>query len=177
MSLNLEEKKAVVAEVSAVLADAQAAIVAEYRGLTVAQMTRLRASARKADVYMRVVKNTLVQRAIKDSQFACLKDHLVGPLVFAISKDPVAVAKIVSDFAKENERFLVKAGTMSGRLISNAELQALAKLPSREVLLAMLMAAMKAPVQKFVQTLNEVPGRFVRTLAAVRDNRANSAAS
>jgi large subunit ribosomal protein L10 len=97
-------------------------------------------------------------------------------LVFAISKDPVAVAKIVSDFAKDNERFLVKAGTMSGRLISKAELQALAKLPGREVLLAMLMGAMTAPVQKFVQTLNEVPGRFVRTLAAVRDARAASAA-
>lgn len=175
MSLNLEDKKAVVAEVSAVLANAQAAAVAEYRGLTVAQMTNLRAKARQADVFVRVVKNTLVRRAVTGSEFECIKDHMVGPLAFALSKDPVAVAKVFSEFAKDNDKFVIKAGVMNGKLMSVAEIMALAKLPDRNTLLAMLMGTMQAPVQKFVQTLNEVPGKFVRTLAAVRDQKASAA--
>src|SRR5579863_867286 len=147
MSLNLEQKKAVVAEVSGVFAGAKAAVVAEYRGLTVAQMTDLRVRARKSEVYLKVVKNSLVRHAIKDSSFQCLSDHLVGPLVLAIAKDPVAVAKVVNGFAKDNERFLIKAGTMGGKLLSKAEMQALATLPGREQLLAMLLGAMKAPTQ------------------------------
>lgn len=176
MSLNLEQKKAVVAEVSAVLAEAKAAVLAEYRGLTVAQMTQLRTNARKSGIYLHVVKNTLLRRAVDGSPFACLQDHLTGPLVFAVSKDPVAVAKVVSDFAKDNEKFLVKASTLDGKLMSRAEIEALAKLPGRDVLLAILMGAMKAPAQKFVQTLNELPARFVRTLAAVRDRKDQQAA-
>lgn len=175
MSLNLEQKQAVVAEVATIVADAKAACVAEYRGLTVAQMTELRKKARASDVYVRVVKNTLLKRAIGDSALTPLKDHLSGPLVFAASKDPVAIAKIVSEFAKANERFRLKTSVMDGKLITSAEVQALAKLPGREQLLAMLMGAMQAPAQKFVQTLNEVPARFVRTLAAVRDARAKAA--
>ena len=175
MSLNLEDKKAVVADVSAILVGAETAAVAEYRGLTVAQMTGLRVKARKADVFVRVVKNTLVRRAVMGSSFECLKDHLVGPLIFAVSKDPVAVAKVFSEFAKDNELFRIKASTMGGKLMSVAQMQALAKLPGREVLLAMLMGTMQAPVQKFVQTLNEIPSRFVRTLAAVRDSKAGAA--
>lgn len=175
MSLNLEQKQAMVAEVSQVLSDSQAAVVAEYRGLTVAQMTVLRKKARSAGVYVRVVKNTLVRRAVSGSSFEGLKDHMVGPLAFAASKDPVAVAKTLSEFAKGNEKFVIKAGIMDGKLMSVADVQALAALPSRETLLAMLMGTMQAPVQKFVQTLNEVPGKFVRTLAAVRDSKADAA--
>ncbi|MHB1530347.1 MAG: 50S ribosomal protein L10 [Acidiferrobacteraceae bacterium] len=174
MSLNLEQKQAVVAEVAAVIAGAKAAVVAEYSGLTVAQMTGLRRKAHEADVYLRVVKNTLVRRAVVGSEFECLTDHVSGPLAFAVGKDPVAIAKVVSDFAKDNARFIVKVGAMGGRLVSREELETLAKLPAREILLAMLLGTMKAPVQKFVQTLNEIPARFVRTLAAVRDARAAS---
>lgn len=175
MSLNLEQKKAVVAEVADVIADAKAAVVAEYRGLTVEQMTDLRKKARASAVYLRVVKNTLLKRAIDGSNLAALKDELQGPLVFATSPDPVAVAKVVSDFAKANEQFRIKASTMGGKLLSSADVHALASLPSREVLLAQLMGTMKAPVRKFVQTLNEVPGKFVRTLAALRDKQSAAA--
>jgi len=171
MSLTFEEKKAVVAEVSAQVADAQAAVLAEYRGLTVAQMTDLRRKAHEAGVYLRVVKNTLARRAVKGTGFECLSDHMVGPLAFAVSVDPVATAKVLSTFAKDNEKFAIMAGAMSGKLISIEEIKALSKLPSREELLAKLLGTMQAPVQKFVQTLNEVPAGFVRTLAAVRDSK------
>ncbi|MEJ2107335.1 MAG: 50S ribosomal protein L10 [Acidiferrobacteraceae bacterium] len=172
MSLNLEQKKAVVSEVSGAITDAQAAILAEYRGLTVAQMTELRKQAREAGVFFRVVKNTLARRAVDGSDFACLQDQLVGPLAFAASTDPVAVAKVLSQFAKDNDKLVIKAGAMGGKVISLAEVQALAKLPSREELLATLVGTMQAPVAKFVRTLNEVPSAFVRTLAAVRDSKA-----
>jgi large subunit ribosomal protein L10 len=169
MSLSLEQKKAVVAEVSKELSGAQAVMLAEYRGLTVAQMTALRSKAHQSRVYLRVVKNTLARRAVEGSGYECLKDHMVGPLAFAISRDPVAVAKILGEFAKENEALRIKAGAMEGKLMSLAQIQALAKLPGREQLLAMLLGTMQAPVSKFVRTLNEVPAKFVRTLAAVRD--------
>ncbi len=169
MSLNLEQKKTVVAEVSAAIKGAEAAAVAEYRGLTVAQMTTLRAEARKAGVYIRVVKNTLVRRALADTPFACLDRHLKGPLAFAASSDPVAVAKVLNDFARVNDKLVIKVGAMDGALVTGEQLQALALLPSREVLLATLMQTMQAPVAQFVRTLNEVPARFVRTLAAIRD--------
>jgi large subunit ribosomal protein L10 len=169
MSLNLEQKKAVVAEVTEAISGAQAAVLAEYRGLTVAQMTELRRQAREANVFIRVVKNTLARRAVEGSDFECLKDELVGPLAFAASADPVAVAKVLSQFAKSNDKLVIKSGAMGGKVISLAEVDALAKLPGREELLAMLLGTMQAPVAKFVRTLNEVPGKFVRTLAAVRD--------
>jgi large subunit ribosomal protein L10 len=175
MGLNLEQKKAVIDEISAVLADAHTAILAEYRGLSVAQMTALRRSARESEVYLRVVKNTLVRRAVEGSTYECLKDHLIGPLAFAASKDPVAAAKVLNDFAKGNEQLSIKAGAMEGKLMSQAELKALANLPSRQELLATLVGTMRAPLQKFVQTLNEIPGKFVRTLAAVRDSKQASA--
>lgn len=171
MSLNLEQKQAVVAEVSKVVADAKAAILAEYRGLTVAQMTDLRRKAHKDGVYVRVVKNTLVRRAVTGSPYECLTDHLKGPLAFVAGQDPVAAAKVVVDFAKDNQAFKITAGAMGDKLMSVAEMTALARLPSREVLLAQLLGTMKAPVQKFVSTLNEVPARFARTLAAVRDQK------
>ncbi len=169
MSLNLEQKKAVVGEVSAAIAGAQAAILSEYRGLTVAEMTTLRAQARAAGVYIKVIKNTLVRRAVEGTAFACLGGHLQGPLAFAASSDPVAVAKVVSEFARANDKLVIKIGAMDGAIMSGERLQALALLPSREVLLATLLRTMQAPVAQFVRTLNEVPARFVRTLAAIRD--------
>lgn len=175
MSLTLDEKKAVVTEVSEKLSGAQAALLAEYRGLTVAQMTTLRRKAYDSKVYLRVVKNTLARRAVEGTSFKCLQDQMVGPLAFAASADPVAVAKILSEFAKDNDSLKIKAGAMSGKLMSLAQIQALAMLPGREQLLAQLLGTMQAPVQKFVQTLNEVPTKFVRALAAVRDAKAKAA--
>lgn len=176
MGLNLEEKKAVVAEVSAQVAKAQAIVVAEYRGLEVGVMTELRAKARKSGVYLRVLKNTLARRAVKDTPFEKLAEKMTGPLVYGISSDPVATAKVLNEFAKGNEKFVIKAGAMPNSLISPKEVTALANMPSREQLLATLLGTIQAPVVKFVQTLNEVPGRFVRTLAAVRDQKEKAAA-
>lgn len=175
MSLTLEEKKAVVAEVSGKLTDAQAAMLAEYRGLSVAQMTVLRRKAHEGKVYLRVVKNTLARRAVEGTSFECLKDQMSGPLAFAVSTDPVLVAKILSEFAKDHEALKIKAGAMGGKLMTLAQIQALAVLPGREQLLAMLLGTMQAPVRTFVQTLNEVPAKFVRALAAVRDAKASAA--
>jgi large subunit ribosomal protein L10 len=169
LSLNLQQKEAVVAEVAKQVADAQAIILAENRGMPVAQMTQLRAKARASGVYFRVVKNTLVRRAVADTPFATLTDKMVGPLAYGIGKDPVAVAKVLSDFAKGNEKFVIMAGAMPGQVMSVKEVTALASLPSRDELIARLMGTMQAPIAKFVRTLNEVPGRFVRTVAAVRD--------
>ena len=169
MSLNLEQKKAVVAEVTGQLQGAQAAMLAEYRGLTVAQMTTLRRKAHESKIYLRVVKNTLARRAVEGSPYECLKDQMVGPLAYAISTDPVAVAKLLSEFAKDNAQLKIKAAAMAGKLMTLDQVKALATLPGREQLLAMLLGAMQAPIATFVRTLNEVPGKFVRTLAAVRD--------
>ena len=169
MSLNLEQKKAVVEQVSSVLTESQTAIVAEYRGLTVEKMTSLRREARGAGVYLQVVKNTLARRAVKGSDFECLDEHLVGPVALAASEDPVAAAKVLANFEKANESFSIKVGAMSGALLTVEEINALAKLPGREELLATLVGTMQAPITKFVQTLNEVPSKFVRALAAVRD--------
>ncbi len=175
MSLTLDEKKAVVAEVSGKLTGAQAAMLAEYRGLSVAQMTTLRRKAHESNVFLRVVKNSLARRAVEGTGFECLKDQMIGPLAFAVSADPVAVAKILSEFAKDNEALKIKVGAMDGKLMSLAQIQALAVLPGRERLLALLLGTMQAPIRKFVQTLNEVPAKFVRTLAAVRDAKASAA--
>jgi large subunit ribosomal protein L10 len=176
LGLNLEEKKAVVAEVSAQVAKAQAIIVAEYRGLEVGHMTQLRTKARNSGVYLRVLKNTLARRAVKDTPFEKLADQMIGPLVYGISSDPVASAKVLNEFAKANDKFVIKAGAMPNAVISAKEVAALANMPSREQLIATLLGTMQAPVAKFVQTLNEVPSRFVRTLAAVRDQKEKAAA-
>lgn len=169
MGLNLEEKQAAVAEITAKLAGAQAVVVAEYRGLEVEGMTELRRKARASGVYLRVLKNTLARRAVKDTPFEQLADHMVGPLIYGISSDPVASAKVLNDFAKDNEKIVLKAGAMPGSLLSATEVKSLATMPSRDELIAVLMRTMQAPVAQFVRTLNEVPARFVRTLAAVRD--------
>ena len=169
MSLNLSQKKQVVKDVSAVVGKAKTAIIAEYRGMTVEQMKTLRREAHENDVYLRVVKNTLLRRAVQDTDFSCLDEHLVGPLAFAASEDPVAVAKVLDGYAKKHDAFQIKAGSMSGSLLSEGEIKALAQLPGRDELLAKLMGTMQAPITKFVQTLNEVPTKFARGLAAVRD--------
>jgi large subunit ribosomal protein L10 len=169
LGLNLEQKQAVVAEVAKQVAGAQAIVMAENRGMPVAAMIVLRAKARASGVYFRVVKNTLVRRAVADSPFAPLAEKMVGPLAYGIGPDPVAVAKVLNDFAKGNEKFVIKGGAMAGQVMSPKDIAALAALPSREELIAKLMGTMQAPIAKFVRTLNEVPGKFVRTLAAVRD--------
>lgn len=171
MSLNLEQKKAVVAEVSEQVAQAQAIILAEYRGMEVGEMTQLRAQARKSGVYLRVLKNTLVRRAVDGTPFSGLANEMVGPLVFGISTDPVAAAKVLNDFAKSSDKFVIKAGAMPNQVIDASGIQALASLPSREELIAKLLGTMQAPVATFVRTLNEVPTKFVRGLAAVRDQK------
>ena len=172
MSLNLEQKKAVVDEVSEQVSKAQAIIIAEYRGLQVGEMTELRAQARKSGVYLRVLKNTLVRRAVDGTPFSGLANEMVGPLVFGMSSDPVSAAKVLSEFAKANDKFIIKAGAMPDQVMDVNSIQALATLPSREELLSKLLGTMQAPVAKFVRTLNEVPTKFVRGLAAVRDQKA-----
>ncbi|SFW38291.1 50S ribosomal protein L10 [Nitrosovibrio sp. Nv17] len=171
MSLNLEEKQAVVAEVGAQVAAAQAIIIAEYRGLKVGHMTQLRAKARQSGIYFRVLKNSLVRRAVAETPFTILTGHMVGPLAYGIGSDPVAAAKVLYEFSKGNDKFVIKAGAMANLLLSGKEIADLAVLPSREVLLSRLLGTMQAPVAGFVRTLNEVPARFVRTLAAVRDQK------
>ena len=169
MGLNLDDKKTVVAEVSAEIANAQSIIVAEYRGLGVVDLTALRANARKSGVYLRVVKNTLVRRALSGTPFEGLSGQLVGPLIYGISKDPVAAAKLLNDFAKGNDKLTIKVGAMPNYVMDVARVKALATMPSREELLSKLLGTMQAPITQFVRTLNEVPTKFVRGLAAVRD--------
>jgi large subunit ribosomal protein L10 len=171
LSLNLQQKEAVVAEVAKQLSGAQAVILAENRGMSVADVTQLRAKARASGVYLRVVKNTLVRRAVVDTPFASLAEQMSGPLTYGIGSDPVAVAKVLNDFAKGNEKFVIRAGAMPGQMMSAKEVASLASLPSREELIAKLLGTMQAPIAKFVRTLNEVPSRFVRTVAAIRDSR------
>ncbi|AWI75839.1 MAG: 50S ribosomal protein L10 [Betaproteobacteria bacterium HGW-Betaproteobacteria-13] len=153
MSLNLDDKKAVVAEVSAQVANAQTIAVAEYRGMEVGDLTVLRSKAREAGVYLRVLKNTLVRRAIAETPFAGLSDQLVGPLIYGISEDPVAAAKVLNDFAKTNDKLVLKAGSYAGNTLDKAALQSLASIPSREELLAKLLGIMQAPVTGFACTL------------------------
>lgn len=176
MGLNLEQKQAVVAEVSAQVARAQSIVLAEYRGLGVAAMTDLRKKARGSGIYLRILKNTLVRRAVAATPFAALSEQMIGPLAYGISSDPVKAAKVLYEFAKENEKFVIKAGAMPNFVMSAKDVANLAKMPSRVELIAKLMATMQAPVAKFVQTLNEVPGKFVRTIAAVRDQQEKQAA-
>jgi large subunit ribosomal protein L10 len=176
LSLNLEEKKEVVAEISARVAKAQAIVIAEYRGLPVEHATQLRAQARASGVYLRVLKNTLARRAVQGTPFEKLAEKMVGPLAYGISEDPVAAAKVLHTYAKTNDKLVIMGGAMPNQVMTAKEIGALATLPSREQLLATLMGTMQAPITKFVQTLNEVPSKLVRTLAAVRDQKEKAAA-
>ena len=171
MGLSLEQKQAMVSELSSQLKGAQSVIVAEYRGLNVDRITQLRSKARSSGLYLRVLKNTLARRAVQGTPFEKLSESLTGPLMYGISKDPVAGAKVLSEFAKDNEQLVIKAGAMPNTLMSAKDVKALALLPSREELLAKLMGTMQAPVAKLVRTMNEVPGKFVRTLAALQEQK------
>ena len=170
MALSYAQKESIVAEVAEVAKTAYSAIGAEYRGLSVADMTELRVEARKAGVYVRVVKNTLAKRALADTDFACMQDELSGPLVLAFGReDPGSAARVAEAFAKKHDKFQVRLIAVSGQLLPATELDKLAKMPTYDEAVSQLMALMKAPVQKLAMTLNEVPGKLVRTLAAVRD--------
>jgi large subunit ribosomal protein L10 len=172
MALNLEDKKALVAEVAEVAAKAQSVVAAEYRGLTVGQMTELRSKARKSGVYMRVVKNTLARKALAGTAFESVGPKLKGPLVLAFSKDdPGAAARVVKDFAKLNEKLVATLVSLGGQVLPGAQLEKVASLPTREQALSMLLGVMKAPIQKFVGTLAAPGSKLVRTLAAVRDQK------
>lgn len=176
MGLDLTGKKEVVESVAKVAANAYSLVATEYHGLTVAQLTRLRAQARRDGVYLRVVKNTLAKRALQGTEFECVSDRLVGPLILAFSQeDPGAAARLWRDFFKENdkvEKDIVKFLSLSGEVLPGSELERLAKLPTRNEALALLMACMRAPLDKFARTLNEVPGKLVRTVEAVRLQKA-----
>ena len=171
MSLNRQEKAIVIEEVSAQVAQAQSIIVAEYRGLDVAAVTVLRKTARESGVYLRVLKNTLARRALSGTPFEGLSEQLTGPLIYAVSQDPVGAAKVLSAFGKENDKLVVKAGALPNSVLDAQGVKALATMPSREELLSKLLGTMQAPVAQFVRTLNEVPTKFVRGLAAVRDQK------
>lgn len=170
MALNLEQKKAIVAEVSDVASSALSAIAAEYRGLTVEQMTALRREARNNGVYLRVVKNTLAKRAVENTDFACMQEGMTGPLILAFSQaDPGAAARVIKDFAKEHKLLEVKMVSIGGKMLAPNDIDVLAKMPTYEQAISMLMALMKAPVEKLARTMKEVPGKLVRTVAAIKD--------
>lgn len=171
MSLNRQEKAIVIEEVTAQLVSAQSIVVAEYRGLDVAAVTVLRKTARESGVYLRVLKNTLARRALVNTPFEGLSEQLTGPLIYGISDDPVGAAKVLSAFGKENEKLVIKGGALPNSVLDANGVKALATMPSREELLSKLLGTMQAPVTQFVRTLNEVPTKFVRGLAAVRDQK------
>lgn len=170
MALNLEQKKAIVAEVSSVAGSAFSAVAAEYRGLTVEEMTALRKEARNNGVYLRVIKNTLARRAVEGTDFECMQEELTGPLVLAFSQeDPGSAARVIKDFAKGHDKLVVRSLSIGGRVLPASDLETLASMPTYDEAVSMLMSVMKAPIQKLTTTLNEVPGKLVRTIAAVKD--------
>ena len=173
MGLNRQDKAAVIEEIRGIVANTASIVIAEYRGLTVEAVTKLRANAREQGVQ---VKNTLVRRAVEGTPYADLADKFVGPLVYGFASDPVAPARVLAKFAKENDKLVIKGGAMPGQVMDVAAVEQLATMPSRDELLAKLMATMNEPIAKFVRTLNEVPARFVRTVAAYRDAQEKAAA-
>ena len=176
MALNLDQKKAVVAEVAEVAANAHSAIAAEYIGLSVEDMTNLRVQARENNVYLRVVKNTLARRAFEGTDYECMSEAMVGPLVLAFSQeDPGAAARVISDFSKEHDKLVVKLVSIGGKLLEAGDIKRLADMPTKDQAISLLMSVMNAPIEKLARTLNEVPGKLVRTVAAVRDQKQNAA--
>lgn len=172
MRLTLEAKKNIVSEVAEVAANAPLAIAAEYSGINVSDMTQLRQSARDAGIYLRVVRNTLARRALENTKFECMRDGLVGPLLLAFSsEEPGTAAKIIRDFAKTNNKLVVKLVALDGKLLDASDIEALASLPSYEEAISMLMGVMKAPISKLARTLAEPHAKLVRTIAAVRDQK------
>jgi len=172
VALNLEQKKSIVAEVAAVAAKAHSAVAAEYRGLSVVAMTALRSEGRKTGVYVRVVKNTLARRAVEGTDFACMQDGLVGPLILAFSKEePGAAARLMQDFAKANDKMVIKLVSFGGKMLAPGDIDRLSKMPTRDQAISMLMGVMLAPITKFVRTLSEPNAKMVRTFAALRDKK------
>lgn len=172
MSLNLSAKKAIVEEVATVAADAPSAIAAEYIGLTVTEMTELRNAARTVGVYMKVVRNTLARRALENSRFECMRDGLIGPLVLAFSSDELgSVARVIRDFAKNNDKLVVKLVALDGQLLEPAELGRLASMPSQDEARAMFLGLLSAPLGRFVRTVAEPPVKLASVLAAQRDKQ------
>jgi len=169
MALALEDKKAIVGEVAEVAAVAHSAVAAEYSGLTVSQLTKLRVEARSKGVYLRVVKNTLARRAIAGTAFECMGDSLKGPLILAFSmEDPGSAARVIDSFAKDNDKLVVRVVAIGGQVLDASKIAQVASLPTRDEAISKLMYVMKAPVEMLARTLNEVPGKLVRTVAAIK---------
>jgi len=170
--IGLKEKQAIVAEVNETASKALSAVMADYRGVSVDDMTTLRKTARESGVQVRVIRNTLAKRAFEGTEFECMNEAMLGPNILAFSlEDPGAGARLFKDFAKENDDFEIKALSVGGKLLPAEQIDALAKLPTREEALALLMAVMQAPITKLVRTMNDVPGRVTRVVAAVRDQK------
>jgi len=171
-TLKLEDKKAIVHSVSEVAKRSSSLIVADYRGLSVGDMTTLRTQARKANVLLRVARNTLVRRALKDTQFECITDSLIGPVLLAFAGDELSAgARLIRDFAKTNDKLVVKALSLGGKLLDSKQLDSVAKLPTREEAIASMLAVMQAPIAKLLRTLSEPQAKMVRTMAALRDKK------
>ena len=172
MALSLEQKKAVVAEIASVATDAHSLVVAEYAGITVDDFTEMRSEARKTGVFLKVAKNTLVKRGIQGTDFECVADSLVGPMIYAFSQeDPGCAARLVKDYAKKNDKLITKLVSIGGKMFDASELGRLASLPTKDQAISQLMSVMKAPVEKFVRTLAEPHTKMVRTIAAIRDQK------
>ena len=176
MAIRLEDKQQIVSEVNQAASSALSAVLADYRGVSVEDMTALRKNARENKVYLRVVRNTLLKRAVADTEFECIQEVLVGPTILAFSQeDPGAAARVLKDFAKENDDFEIKALSVGGQLMDASQIDVLAKLPTLDQARSMLMSVMLAPVNKLARTMNEVPSKVTRAVAAVRDQKQDAA--
>lgn len=176
MAIRLEDKKQIVSEVNEAATGALSAVLADYRGVTVTQLTELRKIARENKVYLRVVRNTLLKKAVEKTDFACLQEVLVGPTILAFSQeDPGAAARVLKDFAKGNDKFQIKALSIGGKLLGADQIDALASLPTYDQAISILMSVMLAPVTKLARTFKEVPAKATRAVAAVRDQKKEAA--
>ena len=176
MAIRLEDKQQIVSEVNQAANSALSAVLADYRGVSVGDLTELRKTARENKVYLRVVRNTLLKRAVAGTEFECIQEVLIGPTILAFSQeDPGAAARVLKDFAKENANFEIKALSVDGKLMEASQIDVLAKLPTHDQALSILMGVMLAPVTKLARTLNEVPSKVTRAVAAVRDQKQEAA--
>ena len=176
MAIRLEDKQQIVSEVNQAASSALSAVLADYRGVSVEDMTALRKNAHENKVYLRVVRNTLLKRAVADTEFECIQEVLVGPTILAFSQeDPGAAARVLKDFSKENDDFEIKALSVGGQLMDASQIDVLAKLPTLDQARSMLMSVMLAPVTKLARTMNEVPSKVTRAVAAVRDQKQDAA--
>lgn len=176
MAIRLEDKKQIVSEVNQAASSALSAVLADYRGVTVSDLTALRKNARENNVYLRVVRNTLLKKAVAETEFECIQEVLVGPTILALSQeDPGAAARVLKDFAKDNKDFEIKALSVGGELLDASQIDVLATLPTHDQALSMLMSVMLAPVTKLARTVNEVPSKVTRAVAAVRDQKQDAA--